>query len=242
MIEAITKKLAPKGILRVGLNMSNFLLINSKDENGLPDGVSPDIGKKLAEELNVNCKFVQFQRPGLLADAVNEDQWDIGNIAHEKERGKTIDFSDPYVNIDANFVFRNKDNFKSNDEINSSGIKIAVVERSAYDLWLTDNFKNAELIKVNTIDGSHKLFREGNADVLAGLKPKLMEELQVRDDFKIISNPFTCIKQSIGIKKGNPEILVFLNNFISKLIKDGYVESLLKKHNVQKKLSIPKIY
>ena len=78
-------------------------------------------------------------------------------------------------------------------------------------------------------------------DVLAGLKPKLLEELKINDDFKIILNPFTYIKQSVGIKKGNPEILEFLNDFILKLIKEGYVESLLKKHNVQKKLSIPKI-
>ena len=106
---------------------------------------------------------------------------------------------------------------------------------------LSDNFKNAELIKVKTIDSSHKLFREGSVDVLAGLKPKLLEELEINDDFKIISNPFTFIKQSVGIKKGNPEILEFLNDFISKLIKEGYVESLLKKHNVQNKLSIPKI-
>ena len=241
MIELISKKLAPSGVLRVGLNMSNFLLVNSKDSNGFPDGVSPDIGKKLAEELNLNCKLVQFEKPGLLADAVNDDQWDVGNIAYEKERGKTIDFSDPYVNIDANFIFRSKENFNSNNDINSSGIKIAVVERSAYDLWLTENFKKANLIKVNTIESSHKLFRLGEVDVLAGLKPKLTEELKNNVDFKIISNPFTHIKQSIGIKKGNPDVLNFLNQFIYKLIKEGYIESLLKKHNVQDKLSIPKI-
>ena len=57
----------------------------------------------------------------------------------------------------------------------------------------------------------------------------------------MIAIPFTFIKQSIGIKKGNPEILDFLNNFISKLIKEGFIEGLLKKHNVQNKLSIPKI-
>jgi len=241
MMKTISKKIAPTGELRVGLNMSNFLLINSKGLNGLPDGVSPDIGKKLAEELNVSCKLVQFERPGLLADAVNEDRWDIGNIAYEKERSKTIDFSNPYVNIDANFIFRNKYNFKNNEEINRSGIKIAVAERSAYDLWLTDNFKNAELIKVKTIDSSHKLFREGHVDVLAGLKPKLIEELKTNNDFKIISNPFTYINQAIGIKKGNPEILDFLNGFISKLIKNGFIEQLLKKHKVQDKLSIPNI-
>tara|TARA_B100000927_G_C16460320_1_gene467604 strand:+ start:272 stop:1000 length:729 start_codon:yes stop_codon:yes gene_type:complete len=241
MNDSISKILAPTGVLRVGLNMSNFLLVNSKDLNGLPDGVSPEIGKKLAKELNLECKLVEFEKPGLLADAVNNNEWDVGNIAYEKERGKTIDFSIPYVNIDANFVFRKKDNFTNNDEINSSNIKIAVVERSAYDLWLTENFKNAKLIKVSTIDKSHKLFRDGDVDVLAGLKPKLKEEVRLSEDLEIISEPFTYIKQSIGIKKGNPEIIVFLNKFISNLIEKGFIETLLKKHNVQDKLSIPKI-
>lgn len=242
MIETISKKLVPTGVLRVGINMSNFLLINGKDSDGLPDGVSPDIGKRLARELNVECKLIQFKKPGLLADAVDEDMWDIGNIACEKERSKTIDFTNPYVNIDANFMFRKKDNLKTNDDINLPGIKIAVLERSAYDLWLTENFKNVELIRVNTIEESHQLFREDKVNVLAGLKPKLIEEIKTNNDFQIINSPFTYIKQSIGIKKGNPEILDFLNKFITNLIKEGYVENLLKKHNVQNKLSIPDIY
>ena len=240
-MKTISKKIAPTGELRVGLNMSNFLLVNSKDVNGLPDGVSPDIGKKIAKELNLNCKLVQFERPGLLADAVDDNKWDIGNIAYEKERSKTIDFSDPYVNIDANFIFRNKYNFKSNEEINSPGIKIAVAERSAYDLWLSDNFKNVEIIRASSIEDSHDLFRNNKVDVLAGLKSKLNNELAANNDFKMIADSFTHIKQSIGIKKGNPEILEFLNEFVSKLIKEGYIEQLLKKHKVQDKLSIPKI-
>tara|TARA_B100000963_G_scaffold260198_1_gene228466 strand:- start:2861 stop:3589 length:729 start_codon:yes stop_codon:yes gene_type:complete len=241
MNDFVSKKIATSGVLRVGLNMSNFLLVSSEDASGLPDGLSPDVGKRIAKELNLSCKLINFPNPGVLADAVNDDKWDIGNIAYEKERGKTIDFSDPYVNIDANFIFRGKNNFKSNKEVDAPGIKIAVFERSAYDLWLTDNFKNAELVKASSIEESHNLFRNNKVDVLAGLKSKLIDELAVNNDFKMIMDPFTHIKQSIGIKKGNPEMLEFLNGFISKLIKEGYIEQLLKKHKVQDKLSIPKI-
>jgi|TARA_E500000178_G_C16743415_1_gene627040 polar amino acid transport system substrate-binding protein len=241
MNDFISKKIAPFGVLRVGLNMSNFLLVSSEDASGLPDGLSPDVGKKIAKELNLNCELIKFPNPGLLADAVNDDKWDIGNIAYERERGKTIDFSDPYINIDANFIFRSESNFKSNEEVDTPGTKIAVFERSAYDLWLTDNFKNAELVRASSIEESHNLFRNNKVDVLAGLKSKLVDEIKTNNDFKMITNPFTYIKQSIGIKKGNPEILEFLNGFISKLIKDGYIEQLLKKHKVQDKLSIPKI-
>ena len=241
MIDDIIKKIAPTGVLRVGVNMSNFLLVNSKDKLGVIDGVSPGIGKKLAKELNISFEIVQFENPGLLADAVDSNEWDIGNIASEKERGKTIDFSDPYVNIDANFLFREEDNFKNNNDIDQSGIKIAVFERSAYDLWLTENFKKAELIRVNSIEESHNLFKENKVNILAGLKPKLIDEMKKNNNYEMIQSPFTYIKQSIGIKKGNPEVLDFINKFISNNIKEGYIKSLLKQHNVQDKLSIPKI-
>ena len=241
MIDDIIKKIAPTGVLRVGVNMSNFLLVNSKDKLGVIDGVSPGIGKKLAKELNISFEIVQFANPGLLADAVNNNEWDIGNIASEKERRKTIDFSDPYVNIDANFLFREEDNFKNNNDIDQSGIQIAVFERSAYDLWLTENFKKAELIRVNSIEESHNLFKENKVNILAGLKPKLIDEMKKNNNYEMIQSPFTYIKQSIGIKKGNPEVLDFINKFISNKIKDGYIKSLLQQHNVQDKLSIPKI-
>ena len=239
MIDDIIKKIAPTGVLRIGVNMNNFLLVNSKNKLGVVDGVSPGIGKKLAKELNISFEIVQFANPGLLADAVNNNEWDIGNIASEKERRKTIDFSDPYVNIDANFLFREEDNFKNNNDIDQSGIKIAVFERSAYDLWLTENLKKAELIRVNSIEESHNLFKENKVNILAGLKPKLIEEMKKNNNYEMIQIPFTYIKQSIGIKKGNPVVLDFINKFISNNIKEGYVKSLLQQHNVEDKLSIP---
>ena len=56
MNEFISNKIAPFGVLRVGLNMSNFLLVSGEDKLGLTEGVSPDVGKKIAEELLKNRK------------------------------------------------------------------------------------------------------------------------------------------------------------------------------------------
>ena len=38
MIDLISKQLAPTGILRVGINMSNFLLVSGVNSSGLPEG------------------------------------------------------------------------------------------------------------------------------------------------------------------------------------------------------------
>ena len=60
MIDDIIKKIAPTGVLRVGVNMSNFLLVNSKDKLGVIDGVSPGIGKKLAKHWKGTPKKYTF--------------------------------------------------------------------------------------------------------------------------------------------------------------------------------------
>ena len=53
MYQSISKKLAPTGILRIAINTSNFLLVSGKNEQGIPTGISPDLGRKIAEELNL---------------------------------------------------------------------------------------------------------------------------------------------------------------------------------------------
>tara|TARA_B100002051_G_C16548454_1_gene541284 strand:+ start:100 stop:828 length:729 start_codon:yes stop_codon:yes gene_type:complete len=241
MDKNIFKTLLPKGILRAGINMSNFLLVTGKKADGSPDGVSPDLVKQIALDLKVNYELIPFDRPGELADAVNDDIWDIGNIAYEPERANTISFTNPYVLIDANFLIRKNSELKTNKDIDKKGVSIVVAERSAYDLWLTDNLTNAKIIRVSSIQESHDVFNSNKVDVLAGLKPKLLDEVSFNNSFMIINEPFTFVKQSVGFKKGETEVIDFLNNLILKYLKSGVINNLLKKHNVQKKLSLPKI-
>ena len=241
MNKNIFKTLLPKGILRAGINMSNFLLVTGKKADGSPDGVSPDLVKQIALDLKVNYELIPFDRPGELADAVNDDIWDIGNIAYEPERANTISFTNPYVLIDANFLIRKNSELKTNKDIDKTGVSIVVAERSAYDLWLTDNLTNASIIRVSSIQESHDVFNSNKVDVLAGLKPKLLDEVSFNNSFMIINEPFTFVKQSVGFKKGETEVIDFLNNLILKYLKSGVINNLLKKHNVQKKLSLPKI-
>lgn len=239
MTESISNLIAPKNILRIGINMSNFLLVNKDSTFSKPEGLSPEIGKLLARELDLDYEFVTFKNPGLLADAVDYDKWDVGNFAYEKKRAEIIDFSNPYVNIDANFLLNKNSEINQNKDVDNEINKIAVVDRSAYDLWLSGNFKRAKIIRAKTIIETHNLFYNQDVNILAGLKPKLLEELNNNDQFKLIDTPFTFIKQSIGIKKGNSKVINFINNFVSKKIKDGTIKSLLKKYNLEDKLSIP---
>ncbi|MGZ9006083.1 MAG: ABC transporter substrate-binding protein, partial [Burkholderiales bacterium] len=56
---SVVRALAPTGTLRVGLNMSNFLLTRT-EEDGAPAGVAPDLGRELAKRLGVAVELVPF--------------------------------------------------------------------------------------------------------------------------------------------------------------------------------------
>ena len=195
--DVVKHQLAPTGILRAGINLSNFLLVSSTAADGSPQGISPDIANLVASTLGLSCELVCFDRPGKLADAVNQDIWDIGNIAFEAERAQTLDFSHPYVVIEANFLVRHDDDFWTNDDIDRAAAKIAVSERSAYDLWLTDHFSQAQIIRASSIQAAHDLFFEKKVDVLASLEPRLLENMTNHSGLWMIDPPFTAVKQSI---------------------------------------------
>ena len=230
--------LAPTGTLRAGLNLSNFLLVSGQNSDGTPAGVSPDLARHIAAALDVPCEFVAFETPGQLADAAADDVWDIGNIAHEPDRARLIDFSQPYVLIDAHFLVRADSTLTSNADIDQKDVKIAAFDRSAYDLWLKDNLRHASLIAADSIQHSHDLFLRGEVDVLASLKPRLQMELDT-DRHRMIAPRFTAIKQAVGIKKTDPAVLQFLNDLIATAIQDGFIAASLATHGVADKLSLP---
>lgn len=237
--DAVKAVLAPHGTLRAAINMSNFLLVSGQDSDGAADGVSPDLAKAIAKRLDVPCQLIPYEGPGQLGDDVGKDIWDIGNIAIEPERAQTIDFSQSYVNIDANFLVRKNSDFHSNADINKQGVEIILYNRSAYDLWLTDNFTSPTYRRVASIKDSHADFHNGEADVLASLKPKLVEELEASDQYRVIDPPFTAIRQAVGIAKGHPAALSFINEVIGELLGTGAIASSLKAHDVDRKLSLP---
>ena len=239
MNKVVIDALAPTGVLRVGLNLSNSLLVSSKANDGSVYGVSPDIGQRIAEELGVPCELVSFKSPGEIADSVDQDLWDIGNIAVEPERAMSIDFSVPYALIEANFMVCRDSPFVFNKDIDKAGVRIATFGRSAYDLWLDKNFTKATMVRYGSIDQSHEGFKNGKTTVLASLKPKLIEEVLANDTGRIIEPPFTAIKQAIGIKKGNIVALSFLNYFLISLLKTGFIAASIEKHEVVNKLGIP---
>ncbi|NBS03586.1 MAG: ABC transporter substrate-binding protein, partial [Rhizobiales bacterium] len=61
--QTIARELAPNGTLRAGINLSNFLLVSGKHDNGEPYGVAPDMAKAIGAALDLPVQLVPFESP-----------------------------------------------------------------------------------------------------------------------------------------------------------------------------------
>jgi len=229
----IKSELAPTGVLRAGINLSNFLLVSGKSASGEPDGVAPDMAAEIAARIGVPVKYVTFPSPGELADAAETNVWDIGLIGAEPQRAEKIAFTPAYVEIEATYLVPVGSKLKSIAEVDRAGVRIAVFGRSAYGLWLERNVKHASLVRGDSIDASFKLFVDEKCEALAGLKPRLLRDVETLPGTRILDGRFTAVQQAIGTARANRAGAAFLERFVAEAKSSGFVASLIARHKVR---------
>jgi len=238
MHEDIASELAPDGTLRVGINLGNILLVTGATSDGDPVGVAPDMGREIANRLGVDVSYVTFASPGKVADAGDRDEWDIALIAAEPKRAESIAFSTAYVEIEGTYLVPAGSPIQSIGDVDQPGVRIAVSNRAAYDLYLTRTLKHATLHRAEGLPGAVELFVAEKLDALAGLRPALNENAEKIPGARILDGRYTTIQQEIGTRPKNKAAAKFLQAFVTEVTGNGFVAGLLEKHNVAGKLQV----
>jgi polar amino acid transport system substrate-binding protein len=232
MSKAVVAELAPTGVLRAGINLSNFLLVTGKSPTGDPEGVAPDMAGEIAKRLGVPLKLVPFKTPGELADMAGKNAWDIGLIGAEPQRAETIAFTPAYVEIEATYLVPAGSALKAIPDVDRTGVKIAVTGRSAYGLWLDRNIKQATLVRSDTLDSAYEQFIRDKLDALAGLRPRLLSDVKKLPGARILDGQFTAVQQAIGTARKNNAAAAYLRDFVEEAKKSGFVAGLIARHKV----------
>ncbi len=229
---ALRAEFAPTGTLRVGLNMSNFLLTRTDAASGKPLGVAHDLGQELARRLGLPVQFVPHPNPGALADAANKNVWDVGFLGAEPQRANEIDFTAAYVEIESTYLVPLGSPLQQASEVDCKGVRIIVPEKAAYELFLSRTIRNAELVKDRGADLCFKRFVEEKFDALAGLKPRLMADQAKLPGSTIVAGNFTAVQQAAGVPKGRPQAAKYLAAFIEDVKASGIVAQAIRDNQV----------
>ena len=231
--------LAPTGTLRAAINLSNFLLVTGKGDDGNPQGVSPDMAAALADRLGVEVELLRYKSPGAVADDADSGTWDIGNIGAEPKRAERIAFTDAYCEIEATYLVPAGSDITSIDEVDQPGRRIASAHRSAYDLWLERNLQHAELVQVTGPDASFTALVDQGLDAMAGLRPGLINDVDRLPGSRILDGRFTAVRQAMGTPRDRePAGHSYLCAFVEAAKAGGFVADRIAAHGVTGRLEV----
>jgi polar amino acid transport system substrate-binding protein len=231
MPEAARAELAPGGRLRAALNYSNVLLVSARVPE--PGGVAPDVARELARRAGATVEFVGFENAGLVADAVRDNAWDVAFIGAEPARAGDITFSPAYVEIEATYVVPAGSPIKTIADVDRDGVRVATTARAAYTLYLQRTLSRAKLIEAEGIQGSFDRFVNERLDVLAGLKPRLLEDVAKLPGARILDGRFTAVQQAMGVPKSHTAAAAYLVRFAEEIRTSGYLATLIEEHQAR---------
>ena len=226
-------ELAPSGTLRAAINLANFLLVTGRSSDGEPEGVAPDMAAEIARRLDVPIRYVPFATPSELADAATGDVWDIGLIGAEPARAETIAFTAAYTEIEATYLVPEGSTLGEVEDVDHEGVRIAVAGGSAYDLFLSRNLEHAELVRASGLDGSFDLFVAEKLDALAGLRPRLLADVERLPGARILDGRFTAVQQAVGTPRPRERGAAFLREIVEEAKTSGLVQRLIDRHGVR---------
>ena len=226
-------ELAPTARLRVGINTGNFLLVTKYAPGTEPRGVAPDLGRELGRRLGLPIEFVVFDSAGKLADAGKAGAWDVAFLGNEPQRANEIAFTGAYLEIPVTYLVPAGSSIRAMADVDRNGVRVAVAEKSAYDLFLTRNLEHAQLVRTEGIEGSYQLFVKEKLEALAGLKPRLVSDAERLPGSRVLDGQCTSVKQSIGTPKGRDAGAKYLREFVEDVKATGFVAGLIAKNGVR---------
>jgi polar amino acid transport system substrate-binding protein len=222
--------LAPAGTLRAAINFGNAVLAQKDPATGEARGVSVDIARELASRLGAPLALVTFDAAGKVFEALGSGAWDVAFLAIDPKRAAEIDFTAPYVIIEGSYMVRADSPLRAIEDVDRPGVRIAVGNGSAYELYLSRTIRHAQLVRAATgAESIEQFFRDG-LEVAAGVKSPLVRYAQAHAGLRVMDGRFMAIEQAMGAPKGRGAGAAYLRGFVEELKASGFVADALTRH------------
>jgi polar amino acid transport system substrate-binding protein len=220
---AAVRELAPTGKVRAAINYGNPVLAQRDPATGEPRGISADLAREIGKRLGVPVEFVTFDAAGKVFDALGSGAWDVAFLAIEPARSAQIDFTAPYVIIEGVYVVPVSSPLRSVGDVDREGVRIAVGNKSAYDLYLSRTLKRAQLVRAPTSPAAVELFVKDRLEAVAGVKQPLVQFVKNDPNVRMIDGRFMAIEQAIATPRGREAGARYLRGFVEEMKASGFV-------------------
>ncbi|KQY15831.1 ABC transporter substrate-binding protein [Massilia sp. Root133] len=224
---------APGGKLRAAINLGNPILAHAAGDGGA-GGVSVDLAREFARRLGVDLELVVVDAAGKSVDAVATERADIGFFAIDPARGADIAFTAPYVLIEGSYLVKDDSPIRANEDVDRAVHRVVVGKGSAYDLFLTRELRQAQIVRAPSSPAVVPTFLELGADVAAGVRQQLEADARARPGLRLLDGRFMVIRQAMGGPKSRGEhAAAALAAFVEEMKASGFVAEAMTRHGIE---------
>ena len=189
--------LAASGVLRVAINLGNPVL--AQGDAAAPRGISVWLAARLAKALGLPHDLQAYPSAGAVVQAVGADAWDLAFLAIDPLRADRIAFSAPYVEIEGTYLVREDSPARSVHDMDQPGVRIAVGEGAAYDLFLRRELLHATLQRAATSAAAMDVFHAQQLDAAASVRQPLQAWTAQHPGHRVLADRFTAIRQAVAV-------------------------------------------
>jgi polar amino acid transport system substrate-binding protein len=223
----------PTGRLRAAINLGNPILAHAVGEGGA-GGVSVDLAREFAHRLGVELDLVVVDTAGKSVDAVAAERADIGFFAIDPARGADIAFTGPYVLIEGSYLVKEESPIRANEDVDQAAHRVVVGKGSAYDLFLTRELRQAQIVRAPSSPAVVPTFLEQGADVAAGVRQQLEADARAQPGLRLLDGRFMVIRQAMGVPKSRGDAAAaLLAAFVEEMKASGFVADALQRHGIE---------
>lgn len=221
--------LAPSGTLRAGVNYGNFILATRDPATGESRGVAIDIAHDLGQRLGVPVAIVPYESVAAMVDAARTGAWDIAFCGIDPAREGDIGFSAAYLEIEATYLVPAGSPIRTVADVDRPGVRVVAAARANYELYLTRELKQAELLRAPNHAGAFEMLQKGQADALAGLRQALLGLTERLTGSRILDGRFMAVPQAVGMPRGRDAGLAYLRAVVEEAKASGLVARALER-------------
>lgn len=230
---AARSDLAPTGKLRIGVHYANVFLVTRDPESGELRGVAVDIARELGRRVGVPVEFIAYANATRLTRAAASGEWDVSFQAAEASRAGEITFTAAFAEIEATYLVPPGSSVRKIEDVDRSGVRVAVPGKSALDQILTRTLKNAQLVRAQGFDGAVHTFVSESLDALAGLRPRLIIDAESLPGSRVLEDRFAALSQAIGTPREREEAARYLREFVEDAKASGLITKAIEKAGIR---------
>ncbi len=225
--------LVQAGKLRAGLGVVAPHWAIKDPATGELRGVAVDLARALAARLGVELVPVEYPSPPRVLDGLKDGAWDVGFLGIDPSRAAVVDFSPPYLQIDATYLVPAGSSIRKLADADQPGVRIAVSRKTVEDIVLSRMIKRAELLRVETVGAGFDLLRAGNADVLATPRPTALLRSAQLPGSRVLEDRFHATFGAMAVPKGQAGRLAYISEFVEEAKASGLVQRAIDRAGVR---------